>query len=225
MLLIIACVLFASIVNEYNYQSKVYSQSVREIAAELKDQIPPELRDRAIIFSENSFGITGPLTEDELKFLEEYTKKTDKMGGIFYPEATGEITTYCSDRGNLTVKTYIHGEKPILYPLEIRSNGYTTVTFEPAPGYSFQNLQVGTGVNAGGIGISVSIPSGTNVRSTSTGFLQSIMLPENVCYAKLGYEGFSVIGLTGRPVIDQTGSASIRIGDNDYLTMKKVTIW
>jgi len=49
--------------------------------------------------------------------------------------------------------------------------------------------------------------------------------PQILRYAKLGYEGFSVIGLTGRPVIDQTGSGSIRIGDNDFLTMKKVTIW
>lgn len=40
-------------------------KTLQDIPPELEDQIPPELRDGAIILNNNSFGISDPLTEEE----------------------------------------------------------------------------------------------------------------------------------------------------------------
>ena len=70
-------------------------KTVQDIPPELKDQIPPELRDRAIILDNNSFGISGPLSEDELHLLDEYQRSADEKNRKgFFERTKEEISIY-----------------------------------------------------------------------------------------------------------------------------------
>jgi len=70
-------------------------KTLQDIPPELEDQIPPELRDRAIVLNNNSFGISGPLTEEDRLLLEEYQRNAnEKNNKGFFERIMEEISIF-----------------------------------------------------------------------------------------------------------------------------------